>query len=135
MPILSEHYTNSHDCAGSRYLGMDINWYYTNREVHLSMIFYVRDSLKRFHHTCPKKPQDQPSTHIKQTYGAKAQYASNEDDSPMFSPASKKFIQEVTGTFLYYSRAIDATMLPELGSIATQQAAPTENTMQKVKKI
>ena len=35
--------------------------------------------------------------------------------------------------FLYYAQAVDATMLPALGSIASQQVNPTEHTMQKVK--
>ena len=61
------------------------------------------------------------------------QYADGEDKSPAVSPEEKKFIQEVTGTFLYYARAIDATILPALGSIATQQASTTDNTMKKVK--
>ena len=37
--------------------------------------------------------------------------------------------------FLNYARAIDATMLPALGSLATQQAAPTENTMTLAKQF
>ena len=49
------------------------------------------------------------------------------------SPTGKKIIVEVTGTFLYYARAIDATMIPALGFLATQQSAPTENTMTLVK--
>ena len=36
-------------------------------------------------------------------------------------------------TFLYYTRAVNPTMLTALGSIATQQANLTEHTMQKVK--
>jgi hypothetical protein len=44
----------------------------------------------------------------------------------------KKFIQGVIGTFLYYARCVDSTMLAALGAIATQQANPTENTMKKV---
>ena len=60
------------------------------------------------------------------------QYAAGEDKSPAVSSKENKFIQEVTGTFLYYSRAVDATMLPALGSIATQQTSPTENTMKKI---
>ena len=61
------------------------------------------------------------------------QYAAGEDEYPTVSPKEKKFIQEVTGTFLYYARAVDTTMLPSLGYIATQQASPTKNTMKKVK--
>ena len=93
MYILSEHYTISHYWTGSRYLGMEINCDYTNREVHLSMLSYVRDDLKCFHHTCPRKLQDQPYPHVKLTYGAKEQYATNEYDSPMLSPVNKKFNQ------------------------------------------
>ena len=125
MSILGEHYTVSHYWTGSRYLGTYIDWDYTNLEVHLSMLSYVRDAIKRFHHTCPQRPQDQTYPHVKPTYGAKAQYSTNEDDSPVLSPANNKFIQEVTGTFLYYTIAIDTTILPARGSIATQQADPT----------
>ena len=53
----------------------------------------------------------------------------------MLSPANNKFVQEVTGTFLNYDRAIDTTMLPPIVSIATQQADPTENTLQKIKQF
>ena len=33
---------------------------------------------------------------------------------------------------LYYPRVVDATMLPALGTMETQQANPTKNTMKKV---
>ena len=99
------------------------------------MLSYVQDALTRFHHSRPHKLQDQPYPHTKVTYGAKAQYATADADYPLLSPVGKNFIQEVTGTFLYYAREIDATMLPALGSIATQHAAPTENTMKLVKQF
>jgi hypothetical protein len=35
--------------------------------------------------------------------------------------------------FLYYARCVDSTMLTALGSISTQQANPTKNTMIKIK--
>ena len=104
---------------------MDINWDYTNREVHLRMLSYVQDSLTRFRHAHHQKLQDQPYPNAKPTYGAKAQYATDTDSSPLLSPSQKKFVQEVTGTFLYYAQAIETTMLPALGTIATQQSAPT----------
>ena len=46
-----------------------------------------------------------------------------------------KFIQEVTGTFLFYARAMDSTMLIALSAIASEQAAPTENTLKKIKQF
>ena len=60
------------------------------------------------------------------------QYAKGYDDSPPLSKAEKQFIQEVIGVFLYYARAVDLTMLAALGSLASKQASPTENTMKKV---
>ncbi len=36
------------------------------------------------------------------------------------------------GTFLYYARAVDSTMLVAIGEIATQQAKGTQTTLQAV---
>ena len=99
------------------------------------MLQYVIDALKRFNHKHPHKPQDQPYPHVKPNYGAKAQYAADADSTPPLSPADKKIVQEVVGTFLYYARALDATMLPALGSLSTQQGSPTENTMKNVQQF
>eukprot|EP00804_Cyclotella_cryptica_P006782 CCRYP_019520-RA/>CCRYP_019520-RA protein AED:0.42 eAED:0.42 QI:0/0/0/1/0/0/4/0/407 len=70
--------------------------------------------------------------HTHRTYGAKQQFVDTADDSALLSNTDKTFIQEVIGVFLYYTRAVDCTMLPALGSLATQQSAPTQNTMSKV---
>jgi hypothetical protein len=63
------------------------------------------------------------------------QYTEDIDTSALLPNKDKKFIQEVIGTFLYYARCIDSTMLAVLGSIATQQANPTGNTMKKVQQF
>ena len=88
-------------------------------------------ALKRFNHVAPKKPQHQPYPHTKPKYGQKVQYTKGADDSPPLSKSDKKFFQEVVGVFLYYARAVDLTMLAALGSLASEQASPTENTMKK----
>ena len=99
------------------------------------MLSYVQDSLTRFNHSRPHKPQHQPYPHAKTTYVDKAQYATADDNSQLLSPIVKKFIQEVSGNFLYYDRTIDATMLHALRLLATQHAAPTKNTMTLVKQF
>ena len=95
----------------------------------------VKDALIRFQYEKPNKPQHQPYPHNPIQYGAKAQYSEQENTSPPLSKEDKKFIQEVTGTFLWYARAVDATMLVALGSLASEQANPTERTMQKCKQF
>ncbi len=60
--------------------------------------------------------------------GATVQYAKEPDDSIPLDKLGKKFIQEVTGVFLYLARAVDSTMLTPLSALASEQAAPTEKT-------
>ena len=132
MSVLQSHYTIFSDWSGKRYLGLDLDWDCAQRKVHPSMLSYVLDALKRFHHKHAQRPQDQPHPYIKPTYRAKAQFIKDINTSPLVSEAEKTFVQEVTGTFLHYDQAVDATTLPALGTIVTQQASPTEQTMAKV---
>ncbi len=97
--------------------------------MHLSQL-YAKNGLKRFQHPPPIVPQDQLHPHVHKTYGAKVQHAKAPDDSLPLNKAGKKFIQEVTGVFLFLARAVDLTMLTPVSAIASKQAAPTENRMQ-----
>ena len=133
--ILSDHYKCSLDWTGTRYLGMTIDWDYTGRAVHASMLDYIPEALTRFQHPTPRIPQHQPYPHVKPTYGAKAQYTEDVDSSPPLDKQGKKYVQEVIGTLLYYARCVDSTMLPALGSLATQQANPTQNTKKLVHQL
>ena len=63
------------------------------------------------------------------------QYAKPEDTSQRLFPSEKKYIQDVIGTFLYYGRAVDSTMLTALSAIASAQAEPTEETMTRCKQF
>ena len=78
---------------------------------------------------------DQPHAHAVPTYGAKIQYAKSDNTSTKLGKEDKLFIQQVTGTFLYYARAVDGTMLVALSAIALDQASPTEETMKKNKQF
>ena len=90
MYVLQDHYKISSDWSGKRYLGLDLDWEYVQRKVHLSIIPYVLDALKCFQHKHPQRPQDQPHPHIKPTYGAKAKYIEDINTSPLLSKADKK---------------------------------------------
>jgi hypothetical protein len=129
VTILPKHYRCLQDWDGQRYLGMNIDWDYNDKKGHVSMLEYVPEALTRFQHAAPKKPQHQPYPHVTPTYGAKVQYAEDDDTSPLLDKMEKTFIQEVIGTFLYYAQCVDSTMLTALGSLATQQGNPTVNTM------
>ena len=104
-------------------------------EVYLSMPGYVSEALRRFKHIWSGKPEDQPYAHVVPNYGAKVQYAPDDDTS---RPATKEeifFVQQVAGTFFYHGCAVDGTMLTTLSAIASEQALPTENTIRKAQKF
>ncbi len=85
------------------------------------MLEYVVSVLKHFPHHQPQRLQHQSHPHVRPTiYRVKAQYVPDVDDLSLLVPSNKKFVHEVTGTFLYYARVVDLTMLTTLGSIATQ---------------
>jgi hypothetical protein len=62
---------------------------------------YVEKALKHFQHPPPIGLQDQLHQQVKKLYGEKIQLANPLDTSPPLNKAGKKFIQEVTGVFLY----------------------------------
>ena len=133
LGAIEEHYECSSDWDGERYLGMTLDWDYERREVHLSMPGYVHEALQRFRHEMPRKPNDSPHQHVEPKYGSKVQYSKEADNSRLLNKEEKKFVQQVLGTFLYYARAVDGTMLTALSAIASEQSTPTEKTMQKIK--
>ncbi len=47
---LDKHYKLICDWMGTQYIGITLDWNYTNRQVHLSMPNYVMKALKQFQH-------------------------------------------------------------------------------------
>jgi hypothetical protein len=132
---LKANYTITVGEEATKYIGLTIDWDYDNGKVHIHMPGYLEKAMTRFKHETPTKVQNSPHPHIKVKYGAKKQYVDKEEESPPLSKDDAKYIQAVAGTLLYYARAVDPTILPALSSIATEQAKPTEKTMEMVKQL
>ena len=94
MAILRKIYRISSDWEGKQYLILDLDWDYEKRKVHLSMLAYVYDALKRSNHEKTCKPQDQPYPHIKPFYRAKAQFSEQEEMSAILSQEEKSFFKK-----------------------------------------
>jgi hypothetical protein len=75
--------------------------------------------------TPPKHPQHTPSWYVTPVYGAKTQYATK-DETPPLTAKQCLTIQKVTGSVLYYARAVDPTVSMPLNDIATEQSKATE---------
>jgi hypothetical protein len=124
---LLQSYELTTDWEAKVYSGMSLKWDYKNRTCDLSMPGYVSNVLSKFQHDAPKHPQHTPTKYVKPVYGAKTQYA-KKDETPPLTAEQCLTIQKVTGSVLYYARAVDPTVLMPLNDIATEQTKATEKT-------
>ena len=135
LKSLEKYYTCSKDWSGSRYIGIKLDWDYNRdhnrRKVHLSMPNYVTTAPAELGHQPPEQRQDQPHRHVRPNYGAKVQYATPNDTSPALGKEAAQRIRKITGKFLYLGRAVDSTLLTPLSAIASSQANPSQDTMDK----
>jgi hypothetical protein len=134
LAILQLEYKLTTDWAGTRYVGLTLDWDYEQGHVDISMPGYIIRALLRFAHRHPRRAQHAPHEWTAPVYGSRQQYASR-DNTPALDLANIKRVQEVLGTFLYYARAVDSTMLAAIGSIATQQASATQSTLRAVTQL
>jgi hypothetical protein len=80
---------------------------------------YVMKQPTRYAYPAPVKPQHCPYSPNPINYGKDNQAPTLTNKSPLLDDAGKKHIQQVVGSFLYYARAVNPTMLMALSDIAT----------------
>jgi uncharacterized coiled-coil protein SlyX len=95
---------------------------------------YVDKAISKFQHDNPKRPQHTPSKYVTPVYGARTQYATR-DKAPPLSVKQCIDIQKITGSVLYYVRAVDTTVLMHLNGIATEQTKAAEKTQAKLDQL
>ena len=93
---------------------------------------YIKQVFQEFEHIFPKKIYASPFPYGQPNYKKSIQYAPI-DTSPMLLPNAIKFIQCVTGKFLFYAQVIDNTMLHVLNNIASATINGTETPLQATK--
>jgi hypothetical protein len=80
-------YTITEDSAGTLFSGLTIDRNYDDKYVDISMPNYIPNMLHKLQHATPTKHQGVPHAWTTPTYGAKVQYATKDDDSPILSAA------------------------------------------------
>jgi hypothetical protein len=106
---------------------MSWRWDYKNRTCDISMPGYVSNVLSKFQHDAPKHPQHTPSKYVTPVYGAKTQYTT-QYEKPTLTAKQCLNIQKVTGSVLYYARAVEPIVLMPVNDIVTEQTKATEKT-------
>jgi hypothetical protein len=131
IKTLKTYYTVETDWTGGLYCGIKLEWNYNERYLDIVMPAYVPDKLHEFSHTPPKRPQNSPYPAPEPRFGQAAQQPAPEDTTPHIDAKGKTRIQKIVGSFLYYGRAVDTTILKALNSLARQQSKPTETTKKR----
>jgi hypothetical protein len=135
LTALEELYTVTTDWTGSLYLAMTLSWDYIRSTIDISMLGYITKALERFQHTPTHRDKHSPHAWTKPIYGTHPQPTSPVDDTALLPPSALTRIQEITGTLLFYARAIDCTMLVALGTIASNQSKGTQATAQALTQL
>ena len=89
---------------------------------------YIQSALHKFQHPAPTCAHHAPHAWTRPDYGAQQQYTTPPDTTEVLHPDSIKRVQQITGTLLYYSKAVDSTLLVALGTISYQKAKATATT-------
>jgi len=135
IAALRKHYEVEEDWKGSLYCGITLNWNYAQGHVDISMPGYVNKLLARFDHKPPARPQNSPHAAPPRLFGKEAQTPLDHDPEPILPPDRIKRIQQIIGTIMYYTRAVDLTTLIALSSIAAEQTKATENMEKRVAQL
>ena len=120
IAAIEENHEFSTDWGGTLYCVITITWDYVKRIVDISMPNYISSMLNKYQHPPTKHAQHSPHLWNRPTYGAPQQLTKAPDTTNPLELSEVKRIQKIVGTLLYYARAVDATMLVALGTIASQ---------------
>jgi hypothetical protein len=115
------------DWEGKVYSGMTLQWDYKNRTCDISMPGYVANVISKFQHDMPKHPQHTPSRYVMPVYGAKTQYATQDETPPLTEKTVSQHTKN-TESMLYYTRVVYPSILMPLNDITTEQTKATEKT-------
>jgi hypothetical protein len=118
------HYEITIDWGGTVYSGMTLKWDYQQCTCDISMHGYVTNVLNKLQHDEPKHPQHTPSKYVNPIYGAQTKYATR-NETPLLSDKQCTNIQNITGSVLYYARAVDPMVIMTLNDIAIEKTKAT----------
>jgi hypothetical protein len=117
------------------YCGLTLEWDYKTRTVDLSMPGYINAALHKYQNPSPARPEHAPHTWTPPIYRAKTQFVNEITTSPALSDKDVNKLQQLTGTLLYYARAVDATLTMPINILASEQSNATKVTADKVIKL
>jgi hypothetical protein len=96
---------------------------------------YIKDALRNFQQSMPKRPQYAPHNWTVPGYGQRIQYAPLPDASPPAKAQEITRAQAIVATLLYNARAIDPNLIVQLITLASQLSTATSTTINAVSNL
>ena len=93
---------------------------------------YLDKIVKKYNHPATIASQHSPFPTSPRKYSTDSQLPDSPYTTPAVSPKEKKLIQQIVGAILYFSRAINSTVLAALSKIVSKQAPATKNTIKNL---
>jgi hypothetical protein len=132
--LKKETYKLTEDWAGDLYCGISLRWDYVRRRLNISMPGYIKKQLLKYNHImrqiqhCPYSPEPK-------RYGADAQSPLPQDISQKLTDKEIKQVLKIVVSILYYTRAVDMSVLMALSTIASEQTKGTKRTLDKAYQV
>jgi hypothetical protein len=134
MACIQKNYNISGDWNGRAYCGLTLDWDYKHRTVDLSMPGYIKAALHKYQHAAPARPKHAPHTWNPPIYGAKTQFVEDKTISTALSDKDVNKLQQLTGTLLYYARAVDPTLIMPINVLDPNNQEPQKSQQTKSSK-
>jgi hypothetical protein len=119
-------YSVTANWTGTKSVSLQLKWDYIQGTCNISMPSYLVTALHRFQQPFLKRTEYSPHAWLEPNYGATIQLLPLLDTSAKLLPENITCLQQVFGTLLYYTPAVNTTMLVALGTLATAQSNGTE---------
>ena len=134
IDAISPRWKVKHNPTGDKYIGMNLKWNYdpANPSLEISNAETAPKSFARFDKDNSIKRRKTPSKYTPPVYGKETTDVETEAAPPEHLPEMKNFVQSVNGTYLFYGRIIDYSILEQTNTIGQSQGNPTADTVDQV---
>jgi hypothetical protein len=89
---------------------------------------HIKPALQQLSVPAPTKPHHSTPHCPRPVYGVKMQMTAPIDERELLGPVERLTLQEFIGVLIYYTRAVDPTLLVSLGTLAAAQSLGTKST-------
>jgi hypothetical protein len=131
IKVIEQEYILTTDWDCKSYLGMNIVFKEDHSDVSISIPGYVERAIKRFLPENSTNTRKSPSIYISYKFSENNSEFDQLDPDPKVDNLEFKWLQQLVGTFLYYARAVDPSIIVAVTKLASELSQATKATIKK----